>query len=120
MSSFSRRVCLVAALYFIGASAFPMLPRNPPWSFTLYQGTDCSGNSSLYEGTGGTGCRADLIDVAPAYMLHSQIGDGCRIEFFDNTMCDSYEITDIAGPRNPTDMCKAPGRHVGSYQVSCD
>ncbi|KAJ5361184.1 hypothetical protein N7541_002028 [Penicillium brevicompactum] len=68
-----------------------------------------------------TGCRADLHSVASAYKLNT-VAEGCRIQFFDNTMCDTNELSDIAGQITPTDTCRVADfrRRFGSYQVSCE
>ncbi|CAI7636928.1 unnamed protein product [Penicillium viridicatum] len=93
------RLCLLAvALFFNFSSAFPLISRE----------VQC------------TGCRADLPSVASAYTLNS-VAEGCRIELFDNTMCDQNELSDIASQANATQTCRIAGtrRRYGSYQVTC-
>ncbi|KAJ5640081.1 uncharacterized protein N7484_007943 [Penicillium longicatenatum] len=70
---------------------------------------------------GSTGCRANLHSVASAYRLNT-VAEGCQIEFFDNTMCDATETSDIAGPISSTGFCRVPelARRYGSYQVTCE
>lgn len=103
-------------------TAFPLTNRDTPaWSFNLYPTQACNATGDLHTGTGSTGCRADLHSVAAAYKLTS-IPEPCRIEFFDNTMCDSAEGSDLAGPLTSLEACRIPGlgRRYGSYRVVCD
>lgn len=125
MLSFAlRNYFLTIALLLLNTStAFPLTLRDTPsqWSFDLYPTTTCDGPGDPHAGTGSTGCRADLNSVASAYKLNS-VPEGCRIEFFDDTMCDSNEVSDIAGPLTSTESCRVPGsgRRYGSYRVTCD
>jgi hypothetical protein len=115
------RILLAAALFLNLAAAFPLISREIQWSFTLFPSASCNGTAGdPHAGSGSTGCRADLHSVASAYTLNS-IAEGCRIEFFDNTMCDQSELSDVAGQVNATDTCRMASsrRRYGSYQVSC-
>ena len=118
----SLRLCLLAATLFLinMATAFPLISREVEWSFTLFP-TSCNATGDPHAGSGSTGCRADLNSVASAYTLNS-IAEGCRIEFFDNTMCDETELSDVAGQVTPTNTCRmaGPRRRYGSYQVTCE
>ncbi|KAJ5399316.1 hypothetical protein N7501_001920 [Penicillium viridicatum] len=116
------RLCLLAvALFFNFSSAFPLISREVQWSFTLFPSPSCNGTiGDPHVGSGSTGCRADLPSVASAYTLNS-VAEGCRIELFDNTMCDQNELSDIASQANATQTCRIAGtrRRYGSYQVTC-
>lgn len=116
------RLILAIAFLLNLATAFPLISRDVQWSFTLYPSASCNGTiGDPHAGTGSTGCRADLQRVASAYTL-TTVAEGCRIEFFDNTMCDQNELSDVAGQITPTDTCRMAGsrRRYGSYQVSCE
>lgn len=116
------RLCLLAVtLFFNFSSAFPLISREVQWSFTLFPSPSCNGTiGDPHVGSGSTGCRADLHSVASAYTLNS-VADGCRIELFDNTMCDQNELSDIASQANATQTCHIAEarRRYGSYQVTC-
>ncbi|KAJ5691927.1 hypothetical protein N7462_001350 [Penicillium macrosclerotiorum] len=114
-------VAMVVCLLFSTSAAFPLLHRDVQWSFDLYPTTYCNGTADPHAGSGSTGCRADLDSVASSYTLNT-VDEGCRIEFFDNTMCDGNEISDVAGPLTSTDTCRVPNlkRRFGSYQVTCE
>jgi hypothetical protein len=116
-----RNLATVAFLFTTTTSAFPLFPRDIQWSFDLYPTQACNGTGELHAGSGSTGCRADLNTVASAYSLNT-VADGCRIEFFDNTMCDGNEISDLAGPMTTTQTCRVPNlqRRYASYQVTCE
>ncbi|KAJ5695123.1 hypothetical protein N7536_005535 [Penicillium majusculum] len=115
-------LCLLAVtLFFNFSSAFPLISREVQWSFTLFPSPSCNGTiGDPHVGSGSTGCRADLHSVASAYTLNS-VAEGCRIELFDNTMCDQNELSDIASQANATQTCRIAGtrRRYGSYQVTC-
>ncbi|CAG7926378.1 unnamed protein product [Penicillium olsonii] len=116
------RLILATAFLLNLAAAFPLIGRDIQWSFTLFQSPSCNGTiGDPHAGSGSTGCRADLHSVASAYTLNT-VAEGCRIEFFDNTMCDQNELSDVAGQITPTDTCRmaGPRRRYGSYQVSCE
>ncbi|KAJ5469332.1 hypothetical protein N7539_008950 [Penicillium diatomitis] len=100
--------------------AFPLFRRDIQWSFNLFPTDACDGPSELHIGTGSTGCRADLGSVASAYTVNV-IPEGCRIEFYDNTMCDRNELSDLAGPMTRTQVCRVPNLHrrYASYRVTC-
>ncbi|KAJ5852602.1 uncharacterized protein N7529_011987 [Penicillium soppii] len=115
------RLILAIAFFLNLAAAFPLINRDIQWSFTLFPSASCNGTAGdSHAGSGSTGCRANLHSVASAYTLNS-IAEGCRIEFFDNTMCDQSELFDVAGQANATDTCRMASfkRRYGSYQVSC-
>lgn len=115
-------LAILVLLFVQIATAFPLINRDTPtWSFNLYPTTACNATGDLHTGTGSTGCRADLHSVAAAYKLTS-IPEPCRVEFFDNTMCDAAEGSDLAGPLTMMDSCWIPGpeRSYGSYRVVCD
>ncbi|KAJ5594645.1 uncharacterized protein N7459_000853 [Penicillium hispanicum] len=101
-------------------TAFPLERRGVDWSFELHPFANCTGAPDLHYGSGSTGCRADLDSVASAYTLNG-VADGCRIDFFDNTMCDASEMSDVVGPMTPTATCRVAGskRRFGSYLVTC-
>ncbi|KAJ5152705.1 uncharacterized protein N7482_009183 [Penicillium canariense] len=103
------------------ATSFPLMPRDIQWSFDLYPTQACNGTADPHAGHGSTGCRADLNSVASAYTLNT-VADGCRIEFYDNTMCDGNELSDIAGPMTSPGTCRVPNLHrrYASYQVTCE
>ncbi|OQD90009.1 hypothetical protein PENANT_c002G04150 [Penicillium antarcticum] len=119
----SLRLCLLAATLFLinMTTAFPLMSRDIEWSFTLFPTSSCNATGDPHAGSGSTGCRADLNSVASAYTLYS-VAEGCRIEFFDNTMCDETELSDVAGQVNSTNTCHmaGPRRRYGSYQVTCE
>ncbi|GLI74831.1 hypothetical protein PoHVEF18_003079 [Penicillium ochrochloron] len=122
MPSFSLRTLATAAFIFTTTTtAFPLFPRDIQWSFDLYPTQACNGTGELHAGSGSTGCRAHLDSVASAYTLNT-VADGCRIEFYDNTMCDGNEISDLAGPMTTTQTCRVPNlqRRYASYQVTCE
>ncbi|CAG7994116.1 unnamed protein product [Penicillium salamii] len=116
------RIILAVAILLNVAAAFPLIGRDVQWSFTLFQSASCNGTiGDPHAGSGSTGCRADLHSVASAYALNT-VAEGCRIEFFDNTMCDQSELSDVAGQITPNETCRIAGsrRRFGSYQVSCE
>ncbi|KAJ5130075.1 uncharacterized protein N7515_006114 [Penicillium bovifimosum] len=123
MFSTTLRVCLLAAILFVNlSSAFPLIGRDVQWSFTLFPSPSCNGTiGDPHAGSGSTGCRADLHSVASAYTLNT-IAQGCRIEFFDNTMCDAEELSDVAAQVTAAHTCRVPEarRRYGSYQVTCE
>lgn len=123
LSSALRTHILALALLFNVSTAFPLVSRDAPrdWSFDLFPTAQCNGTGDQHAGTGSTGCRADLHSVASAHRLNA-VAEGCRIEFFDNTMCGSDEVSDISGPMTSTESCRVPGhqRSYASYQVTCD
>jgi hypothetical protein len=110
-----------AFLFTTTTTAFPLFAQDIQWSFDLYESKACNGTGELHAGSGSTGCRADLNTLAAGYTLDT-VADGCRIEFFDNTMCDRNEIFDVAGPMTKTQMCLMPHiyRRYASYQVTCE
>lgn len=113
----------LAVLLITTATASPLTPRDPPpqWSFDLFPARACNGTGDFHAGSGSTGCRADLSSVASAYRLTS-VPEDCRIAFFDNTMCDTTELSDIASVLTSIESCRLPGlgRRYGSYRVTCD
>ncbi|KAJ5467767.1 hypothetical protein N7475_005519 [Penicillium sp. IBT 31633x] len=117
------RLCLLATTLFLNLSAaFPLMGRDVQWSFTLFPSPSCNGTiGDSHAGSGSTGCRADLHSVASAYTLNS-VAQGCRIQFFDNTMCDENELSDVAEQVTAAHACRMPEarRRYGSYQVTCD
>lgn len=116
------RIIVAIAMFLNLTAAFPLMGRDVQWSFTLFPSPSCNGTiGDPHAGSGSTGCRADLHSVASAYKLNT-VAEGCRIEFFDNTMCDTNELSDIAGQITPTDTCRVADfrRRFGSYQVSCE
>lgn len=118
----SVRILLAIALFLNLTIAFPLIGRDIQWSFTLFPSASCNGTiGDPHAGSGSTGCRADLHSVASAYTL-TTVAEGCRIEFFDNTMCNQNELSDLAGQITPADTCRVAGssRRYGSYQVSCE
>ncbi|KAJ5198550.1 uncharacterized protein N7498_007667 [Penicillium cinerascens] len=120
MSSFVR--FLVATTLLVNASAFPLHVRDAmEWNFDLFPTARCNGTGNAHTGSGSTGCRANLPTEAAAYRLNS-IADGCRIQLFDNTMCDESEMSIVPGPLTTADTCRFPGsgHRYGSYQVTCD
>ena len=122
MSSVTLYTYLLAVTLLLASivTAFPFERRNVQWSFELNTSPTCNGTTDAHLGSGSTGCRADLQSVASAYKLNF-IVEGCRIEFFDNTMCNPNEISDVAGSMTATETCRVPGlkRGFGSYMVTC-
>lgn len=114
---------LLSASLLINASAFPLLHLREAtqWNFDLFPTVRCNGTADVHTGSGSTGCRANLPTEAAAYRLNA-ISEGCRIQFFDNTMCDESEMSVIAGPLTTSETCRVPtsGHRYGSYQVTCD
>lgn len=117
---------LQSSLYFLllllsAAAAFPLQSRDVEWSFNLFPTRQCNGTGDLQTGTGSTGCRANLPSIAAAYQV-SSIAD-CRIDFFDNTMCDAPGVqdpTDVVLPSTNVQSCRVPPKHhYGSYKVTC-
>lgn len=123
MPSLALHSLLAVALTILStATAFPLTNRDTQsWTFNLYPTTACNATGDVHTGIGSTGCRADLNSVAAAYKLTS-VPEPCRIEFFDNTMCDATEGSDLAGPLTTLESCRIPGlgRRYGSYRVMCD
>ncbi|KAF3402088.1 hypothetical protein F1880_009805 [Penicillium rolfsii] len=124
MPSFSLRTLATAALLFTTTTtttAFPLFSRDVQWSFNLFPTQACDGTGELHAGSGSTGCRAHLDGVASAYTLNT-VAEGCRIAFYDNTMCDGNDISDLAGPMTTTQTCRVPNlrRRYASYQVTCE
>ncbi|KAJ5774059.1 hypothetical protein N7457_008955 [Penicillium paradoxum] len=123
MFSTPLHACLLAAtLFFNLSSAFPLMSRDVQWSFTLFPSPSCNGTlGDSHAGSGSTGCRADLHSVASAYTLNS-VAQGCQIEFFDNTMCDGNELSDVADQITAVHTCRKSEarRRYGSYQVTCE
>ncbi|EPS26426.1 hypothetical protein PDE_01362 [Penicillium oxalicum 114-2] len=115
----STLILTLAALS-LTTNAFPLFSRDLQWSFNFFPTDACNGTSELHIGSGSTGCRADLGSVASAYTLN-MVPDGCRIEFYDNTMCDRAELSDLAGPMTRLQVCRVPNlrRRYASYQVTC-
>ncbi|KAJ5835248.1 hypothetical protein N7447_001274 [Penicillium robsamsonii] len=116
------RLCLLAVTAFFNfSSAVPLVGRDIQWSFTLFPSPSCNGTiGDPHVGSGSTGCRANLPSVASAYTLNT-VAEGCRIELFDNTMCDQNEFSDVTSQANATQTCRMAGtrRRYGSYQVTC-
>jgi hypothetical protein len=114
---------ILSATLLMHASAFPLLHLRDTteWKFELFPAAHCNGTADAHAGSGSTGCRANLPTEAAAYKLNA-IAEGCRIQFFDNTMCDESEMSVIAGPLATSDTCRVPasGHRYGSYQVTCD
>ena len=110
----------VALLLVNTVNAIPVERRDVQWSFELHSDANCNSTGDVHFGAGSTGCRANLNSVASAYKLNL-MAEGCQIEFFDNTMCDSTEISELARPGTTTKTCRVPGseRHFGSYMVTC-
>ncbi|KAJ5151680.1 hypothetical protein N7492_009975 [Penicillium capsulatum] len=105
-------------------AAFPLQSRDIQWSFNLFPTAQCNGTGHLESGPGSTGCRANLPSIAAAYHVTS-IADDCRIEFFDNTMCDTpsvQEPTDLVSSSANVQACRIPStqHRYGSYRVTCD
>ncbi|KAJ5101378.1 hypothetical protein NUU61_003600 [Penicillium alfredii] len=122
MSLITLHIYLLAlALFLVSATAIPRPPRDLQWSFDLYPGTSCNGTADPQAAFGSTKCRANLRSVASAYQLH-HVAEGCRIEFFDNTMCDRADLAAVAKSSPGAPMCRPAGpvHRVGSYQVTCD
>lgn len=103
------------------ATAFPLQSRDVQWSFDLFPTRQCNGTGDHQIGTGSTGCRAKLPSIAAAYKV-SSLAD-CRIDFFDNTMCETstpQEFTDAVLPSATLQTCRVPYKHhYGSYKVTC-
>ena len=114
---------LAVALILATVSAVPLQTRDVAWSFRLFPTAECNGPGDPHSGRDSTGCRANLPSIAAAYQVDFIAGD-CRVEFFDNTMCEpssAPDPVDVAYAANNVQSCRVPAsmHRYGSYKVTC-